>query len=67
LLAETDALIPTAMTARDLCTRLGGADSDSTIERTLREMQAGGLVDGFYEPYIAPRYQITKKGRESLA
>ena len=49
-----------------LDTKLDGADSDAGVERILRELQAGGLVDGFYEPYIAPRYQITKKGRESL-
>jgi DNA-binding PadR family transcriptional regulator len=58
------------MTTHELCakldTKLDGATADSTIERTLREMQAGGLVDGFHEPYIAPRYQITKKGRERL-
>jgi DNA-binding PadR family transcriptional regulator len=55
------------MTARELCARLGGADSEAVVERTLREMQADGRVDAFYEPYIAPRYQITRKGRESLS
>jgi DNA-binding PadR family transcriptional regulator len=59
------------MTARELCARLGEADSEAdseaVVERTLREMQADGRVDAFYEPYIAPRYQITRKGRESLS
>jgi len=66
LLAETDSLSPKAMTARELCAKLDSADSESIVERTLREMNRDGLVDAFHEPYIAPRYLISRQGREAL-
>ncbi len=65
-LAASDALAPRAMGARDLAAQPSIAADEFAIERALRALHEDGLVDAFHEPYIASRYQITRKGRDSL-
>ena len=42
------------------------AASDALAPLAMSALHEDGLVDAFHEPYIASRYQITRKGRDSL-
>ena len=71
-LAAVDVFASKPASARDIRERLfGDAASDDTptqesVERTLRDLHAAGLVDAFHEPYIHPRYLINRAGREHM-
>ena len=68
-LAETDELADRMADARNIRERMGAGTAalplpdEAVFERALRALAADGLIDATIEPYIPPRYRITRKGR----